>query len=114
MSKRTYDNMSNIHQYDYQYDSVDEPSDADTIHSWSVDSRGSSDLWYISDDGFVSFSLSPEPLPCPEKKRRRILPMVDEKNKDTQEKSIDKEKKNDRQKDKRTKGQKAKKNITQE
>ena len=44
------------------YNPSNEPSDADTIRSWSIDSRGSSDDWYISDDGFVSFTPTPELL----------------------------------------------------
>jgi hypothetical protein len=55
------------------YNANEEPSDAETINDDEIDSRGSSDLWYISDDGFVVNTPSLSPIPQPPRKRRRLM-----------------------------------------
>ena len=134
MSKRSYNqytsysNYYNDHSLDQliknlcessEYDPSKEPSVADTIHSWSPDLRGSSDNWYISDGGFVSFSLTPEPeseqFPEPPRKRQRIIKRsqllnddenVKKQNKKKKKKKKKKKTKNNKKKDKQRENQK--------
>lgn len=65
------------------YDSANEPTDGDSIHTVSYDSRFSQDDWHSSDAGFIASEEEDDDILCdiheeytpspPPKKRRRIM-----------------------------------------